>query len=229
MLRKELSLIINSLLVQCAAGIFIASALIRIIQAVPGKGDYASAAGMMVTGPVIMLSMAVSLFHLGNPFRAYRAVTNMWSSWLSREIFFTGAFLALWFVYLYIYLKGTNGNIVISLTAIAGVAAVISMAGIYYSTGKTGWCSINTYTGFLLSIVVFGCVTTSVLLTMYCKDIPVAASFINTAGIILAIVVIFKMVQFIILMPELKDDPDEWNIDSFCGGIIVRQQMGRVV
>jgi Fe-S-cluster-containing dehydrogenase component len=34
-----------------------------------------------------------SLFHLGKPFRAWRAVANIRQSWLSREIFFLGLFM----------------------------------------------------------------------------------------------------------------------------------------
>ncbi len=47
-----------------------------------------------------MLGMGLSLFHLGKKLRAYRAILNITSSWLSREIFSFAAFLGLGLVFL---------------------------------------------------------------------------------------------------------------------------------
>lgn len=40
-----------------------------------------------------VLATSFSLFHLGRPQRAWRAISNIRSSWLSREIFFLGLFM----------------------------------------------------------------------------------------------------------------------------------------
>jgi anaerobic dimethyl sulfoxide reductase subunit C (anchor subunit) len=220
MLRKELSLIINSLLVQFAAGIFIVMALFRILVSPENSDITAKAAvtGMMFTGPVIMLSMAVSLFHLGNPLRAYRAVTNLGSSWLSREILFTGAFLLLWSVFMFSEINGKPDNFIIILTGFTGILSVISMAGIYYSTGKSGWYSINTYTDFLGSIVIFGCISFSAVMIIYAEGSLLTAGLVNKAGIILLAVTAIKFIQTLILISALKHDPDEWNMDKFAAG-----------
>lgn len=217
MLRKELSLIINSLLVQFAAGIFLVMALFRILVSPVSSDITAKAAvtGMMITGPVVMLSMIVSLSHLGNPLRAYRAITNLGSSWLSREILFTGAFLVLWCVFMFSEISGIPNNFIIILTGLTGIVSVISMAGIYYSTGKSGWYSLNTYTDFLGSIVIFGCISFSVVMMIYGKGLTVTAGFIIKAGIILLAVLGIKFFQTLILISVLKHNPDEWNMDKF--------------
>jgi anaerobic dimethyl sulfoxide reductase subunit C (anchor subunit) len=44
--------------------------------------DYA----LLAIGPVLLLGMGASTLHLGTPNTAYRAVANLGSSWLSREI-----------------------------------------------------------------------------------------------------------------------------------------------
>ncbi len=221
MLRKELSLIINSLLVQFAAGIFIAMALSRVILLTPGSSDIAERGtliGMTVAGPVLMLSMLASLFHLGNPLRAYRAITNMGASWLSREIFFTGGFLALWCVFIFMETAGMQVKPVMILTGLAGLVSIISMAGIYYSTGKTGWYSINTYIDFIGSTVVFGCAGFSVIIMTFGKGDPVLNGLIKPAGIILTAAVSIKLLQLVILLSSMKDEQHEWSMDSFVSG-----------
>src|SRR5690606_29995093 len=44
-------------------------------------------------GPVLVLAVLASFFHLGNPTNAYRAINNIDSSWLSREILLTVLFV----------------------------------------------------------------------------------------------------------------------------------------
>lgn len=44
---------------------------------------------------VLGLGMLASLLHLGNPFNAPRAITNLGTSWLSREILFSVTFAVL--------------------------------------------------------------------------------------------------------------------------------------
>lgn len=43
---------------------------------------------------VALLALVASLFHLGHPARAYRAIVGLPSSWLSREVLLFGLFLA---------------------------------------------------------------------------------------------------------------------------------------
>ena len=52
------------------------------------QADRFSDLALLAIWPVMGLGFVASLLHLGNPMNAYRAVTNLDSSWLSREILF---------------------------------------------------------------------------------------------------------------------------------------------
>jgi len=66
------------------------------------EADRLSDRALLALVPVIALGFIASLLHLGNPFNAYRAVTNLGSSWLSREIFFGVIFAVLAFVFAFL-------------------------------------------------------------------------------------------------------------------------------
>lgn len=217
MLRKEWSLIVNSLLVQLAAGMFIFISCYRMILAGPVDGErlmQLTGAGMAVTGPIVALGMMVSLLHLGNPFRAYRAVTNISSSWLSREIFFTGGFFVLWLAG---YLMERNGNSSMMLSwaaMLAGVISVASMAGIYSSTGKAGWSRINTYTGFTGSIVIFGSIGSTVAVLYSGSSGSYVAGFLVISTKVACLVIAARLVQQILFFVKLKPGSGEWSVDN---------------
>jgi len=64
-----------------------------------------SLAGPLRINPYLFIgvgtfAMGLSSIHLGKKFRAYRAIFNLKSSWLSREIFLFSTFLGLTFLYL---------------------------------------------------------------------------------------------------------------------------------
>ena len=85
--------------------------------------------------PVIGLAVIASLFHLGNPINAPRAILNMGTSWLSREIFCTVAFSLLAVVFAFMQWRKigsfTVRNIIAWVAAVLGVVLVFSMSKIY--------------------------------------------------------------------------------------------------
>ncbi|HOP65230.1 MAG TPA: dimethyl sulfoxide reductase anchor subunit [Spirochaetota bacterium] len=220
MIRKELSLIINSILVPLAAGLFIFLAVFRVLLS--GSADsqsirYFTGTGMAIAGPVILLGIIVSLFHLGNPFRAYRSVKKIDTSWLSREVFFTGSFFGLWLVYFVMELMGIKNSYVICLTILAGFLSIVSMANIYHSTGKPGWSGFNTYTGFLGSIIILGSVGT-VAVAVYIRANKGEVMELLISSVILALFVsAARLIQQLILFKRLKPD-EEWSMDNLVSG-----------
>lgn len=87
--------------------------------------------GFLAVGPVMALALIFSLFHLGSPALAFCAISNLGSSWLSREILFAVLFLVLWFATYSTLRKGKTVNFLGWMTALAGFVTVYSMAGIY--------------------------------------------------------------------------------------------------
>ncbi len=167
MLRKEWSLITNSILIQLAAGLYTYLAAYRqLLVNRPDAGTAPGAvfSGMLLCGPVIFAAMILSLFHLGRPLRAYRAMAHLKTSWLSREVFFTCAFGVLWAASVWMEKSGTAGMNVIWLAAAAGLLSVLSMSGIYAATGKPGWSGLNTALSFFGTLMIFGGVSSTIVM-----------------------------------------------------------------
>jgi NAD-dependent dihydropyrimidine dehydrogenase PreA subunit len=74
------------------------------------------------------LVMALSTLHLGKPLRAWRAILNVKSSWLSREILFTNLFLVLGLPFVVL----PHASVAFGLPAlVAGIALAFSIDGVY--------------------------------------------------------------------------------------------------
>jgi len=110
--------------------------------------------------PVIALGFLASLFHLGSPFTAYRAVSNLGTSWLSREILFGVIFavLASGFAFLQWRKLGSAGlrNVVAWLAGLVGLAMVYSMSHVYMLKSQPSWNSWATPVSFFATTFLLG-------------------------------------------------------------------------
>lgn len=228
MLRKEWSLIVITLSVQLGAGIFIFFAILRALLA--GSVDSSTlnqftSLGMAMAAPIVAFGMGASFFHLGNPYRAYRAVTNIGSSWLSREVLFISIFLGLIVVnFLLEYFIGPS-TIVTWVTAFTAILSVISMTTIYYATGKPGWYTVNTYIKFLSSIVIMG-IPGAAIISMFGKTMYSSLHevlFISYS--ILSIVVAFRFVHQMITHRGLKISDVSWTMDNLVFSSALKQDL----
>src|SRR4051794_11021002 len=57
---------------------------------------------------ITALSLGVSVFHLGHPFAAYRALTHLRTSWLSREVLIFSLFFFSQVLYFILWKKGSS-------------------------------------------------------------------------------------------------------------------------
>src|SRR5512140_1401715 len=88
---REWALIAFTILAQMSVGSFLVLGVVHYFASHKSgmeNADQLSDRALIAIGPVMVLALIVSLVHLGNPLNAYRAVTNLATSWLSREIFF---------------------------------------------------------------------------------------------------------------------------------------------
>jgi anaerobic dimethyl sulfoxide reductase subunit C (anchor subunit) len=227
MIRRELSLIINSILVPLAAGLFIFPAGYRMILSGSAGSEsvrYFTSTGMALSGPVILLGIVISMLHLGNPFRAYRSVRKIDTSWLSREVFFTASFFGLWLLYFIMEITGIKTSYVIFLTVLAGFLSIISMANIYHSTGKPGWSGFNTYSGFLGSIVILGSVGASVVAVYSSLDSGEVVELLVMSVIMALFVSGVRFIQQLLLFKKLKPD-EEWSLNNLVSGSSLNQEI----
>lgn len=109
---------------------------------------------------IVLLSivgLAASFAHLGTPSHAFNMIGNLGSSWMSREILFTGLFIAA--ACITVGLAFTQKKVnpwLLGISAIIGLIDVYCMAAIYGNTLVSGWGAANTFTSFYGTVIVLG-------------------------------------------------------------------------
>ncbi len=120
--------------------------------------------GIYVSGGLLVIALLASLFHLGHPAAAYRALTHLGSSWLSREILlFLLTFLA--WIYLFWKSKQQTGSRALGLgiTSVLGLLGIASSAMIYVLPRVPAWNNVAPVLFFLLTTGLLGALCTLVL------------------------------------------------------------------
>ncbi|MEL7634264.1 MULTISPECIES: DmsC/YnfH family molybdoenzyme membrane anchor subunit [Sporomusa] len=152
---EDLPLLVFTLLSQWAVGTFLVAVVIRLCT---GKETALAATrlGIMAAGPAAVLSSVIAALHLGSPMAAPNAMNNLATSWLSREGLFTSMFIALWFVVFLLHRQGKINRLLDLVTAVLGLAAIYSTSGIYTTSVKPAWASLNTYITFFGTTALLG-------------------------------------------------------------------------
>ncbi|WP_338823206.1 hypothetical protein MHOCP_14310 [Moorella humiferrea] len=158
---KEWALVFFTLLAQASVGLMV------VAQALNAK-DRSGLKGVLPwVGILMAASMLISLGHLGSPLGAPRAILNLKSSWLSREIFFAAGFFILWAINYLFETRSQAGEGVKAITGwlagLCGVLALISMANIYVHTILPAWATAYTHIAFYSTALVLGAVLYAVL------------------------------------------------------------------
>jgi anaerobic dimethyl sulfoxide reductase subunit C (anchor subunit) len=160
---REFALIAFTILAQMSVGAFLVLGVVKFFvarkagqEAADLMGDRSLIAIIIVLG----LGMLASLWHLGNPLSAPRAVTNFATSWLSREILFGVIFavLALIFAVLQWFKLGPVilRNIVGWLAGLVGIVLVYSMAMVYMLPTQPAWNNLATPISFFTATLLLG-------------------------------------------------------------------------
>jgi len=132
-----------------------------------------------------LLGIGASLFHLGRPQFAFRAILNLRRSWLSREIlaFVLFAFFAvLHAVALFCGAPSPVATATGVAAAVGGVAAVACSAMIYVFVGRAQWGFTSVFAKFFLTAAWLGTMTASLASTS-----PPAAAWLACAGLVAAL------------------------------------------
>lgn len=165
---REWALIAFTILSQMAVGTFIVLGVVHFFAARKwgeAEADRLSDRALLAIGPVLALGTLASLFHLGNPANAYRAIANLGSSWLSREILANLLFIGLGAIFAFMQWRkiGTPAvrNLIAWAAALVGLVLVFSMARIYMLRTAPPWDTVATpitffTTTFLLGVMAVG-------------------------------------------------------------------------
>lgn len=171
MFSEEWPLMFFTILTQFAVGSYIFFVVFRSLNKKVDRETSVKMTklGMTIIGPVMLVALVLSIFHLGTPLGAYRSILNLDSSWLSREILFSGLFFALWIVGYVLERSGKWNQTLGWVNSVVGVAVVFSMASIYASSIMPAWSDLNTYLSFFGTAIVFGAAS-SVLFILLSKE-----------------------------------------------------------
>lgn len=124
------------------------------------QADKLSDRALVALVPVIGLGFLASLLHLGNPINAYRAVTNLGTSWLSREIFCGVVFALLATAFAFIQWRKIGSfmlrTVVAWLAALVGLVLVYCMANVYMLPIQLTWNSWTTPVSFYTTTFLLG-------------------------------------------------------------------------
>lgn len=144
-------LIVLTLLTQLALGTVGATVLLHLV-AHGSRADLAGAAGAALVAGLVALG--ASVFHLGRPAAALKALRNLRRSWLSREVALFPAFSAASFAFAAI--EG-DGRAAAGLVAVAlGIAGVYASGRIYLVPARPVWNSGRTLVSFFATAFATG-------------------------------------------------------------------------
>jgi DMSO reductase anchor subunit len=159
----ERPLVAFTLLAQMAVGAFLTLGALDLWGG-PLPGEPAAqvlTTGVLVAiGPVMAAALGASLLHLGSPAGAWRALRNVRTSWLSREVVLAVVFAVggAAFAFLRAGARGPAGlrTALAAVTAVCGVALVYAMARVYRIRTVPAWDTPLTTVSFFATAVLLG-------------------------------------------------------------------------
>ncbi|QJC22711.1 dimethyl sulfoxide reductase anchor subunit [Arcanobacterium buesumense] len=176
----ELPMIIFTVVAQMSVGAFWALGAIQLLgryrKISVAAIDRITDVAMYAVGPLLVAGFFAAFFHLNDPFHAIFTMNNIFSSWLSRELFagvlfggFGAAFaISQWFNW---FTRGLR-EILAILTALSGLFLLVSMSGVYYSTITIpAWNNFTVPVFFFASTLLTGPLAVALaLLVVWTRD-----------------------------------------------------------
>jgi anaerobic dimethyl sulfoxide reductase subunit C (anchor subunit) len=160
---SEWSLILFTILGQMAVGAYLILGIIHfavVRKAGEVEADRLSDRALYAILPVMVLAFLASFLHLGNMMNAPKAVLNLASSWLSREILFGVLFAIAAFLFAFMQWKKigsfTVRSIVALIAGVIGIALVYSMAAVYMMETQPAWNTFATPLQFATTTLLLG-------------------------------------------------------------------------
>jgi DMSO reductase anchor subunit len=157
------ALILFTILSQMSVGAFLVLGAVHyfvVRKADVQEADRMSDRVLIAVIITLGLGMLASLFHLGNPINAPRAVTNLATSWLSREILagVTFAVIGLVFVALQWFKVGSPvlRNAIAWVAALVGLVLVFCQSQIYMLPTQPAWNTLATPISFYVTTLLLG-------------------------------------------------------------------------
>lgn len=151
-------LIVMLILTELSVGTFGAVLFLNQHIAEEFKQKLISYHALIVFG-MSLLALGASVFHLGRPRYAFRAVLGLRKSWLSREIAAFGMFVFLSMIYVFKILLGHNVDFLGIAAALWGVAGIFCSVMVYKKTKRPFWDHPSTILKFFMTTIILGAAT----------------------------------------------------------------------
>jgi anaerobic dimethyl sulfoxide reductase subunit C len=158
----ETPLVIFTIIAQMSAGSFVVLGLIHLLylRTNPAVMDRVSDPALYAIGPLLVLGLAASIFHLGSPMRAANSLRHLDSSWLSREIFAGLIFAALGAAFATCqwrkWLPARMRQALAILVAITGLVLVYCIGRVYTLRTVPAWDTSYTMVRFYTTTFLLG-------------------------------------------------------------------------
>lgn len=160
---REWALITFTILAQMATGAMLVLMVIRAYlrskvttQEVDGMLDGPT----FIVVPIMGLALLASLLHLNNLANVVKAVPNLGSSWLSREVVFGVVFVVLAVIYTFVQWRKLGSEalrtVIGWVTAAVGMFEVYAMAMVYMIRTQPAWNTMATPITFFVSSLLLG-------------------------------------------------------------------------
>ncbi len=167
----EWALIAFTILTQMSVGSLLVLEIVHFFatrKAGMEEADRLSDRALLAIVLVMGLALVASLFHLGNPLNAPRAVTHLATSWLSREILTGVVFAVLIVVFAFMQWRKIGSmllrNIFAWIITIIGLGLVYFESRIYMIPAEPAWNTLATPISFFATALLLGCLAMGVAL-----------------------------------------------------------------
>jgi anaerobic dimethyl sulfoxide reductase subunit B (iron-sulfur subunit) len=146
---EDVPLILFTLLAQIAVGGYWAMSWM--------SSSIRTLAPLVLVGLCLGAGMLASFAHLGTKKNAWRALSRLRKSSLSREILFAGLFGLGWLLTLLETLMWKSNSFeLFAITAILGIGLLYNMSQVYRFPAAPGWNTWRTNAGFMISALLLG-------------------------------------------------------------------------
>jgi anaerobic dimethyl sulfoxide reductase subunit C (anchor subunit) len=159
---REWALVAFTLLMQTSVGVLL---VVVALQPFVSRGPMHGSARpfdlpLLIAGAAAVLGLLASLSHLGHPLQAWLALTNVRTSWLSREVVLAVLFAIAGGLFTALF-RSESGSpvvrgVVCVLAVVLGVAAVFAMSRLYMVSAQPAWNRVATPIGFFATTLLLG-------------------------------------------------------------------------
>lgn len=167
---KEWPLVAFTIAGQMAVGVFLFVGMPLFLFAGADMDVAAHETGLAVLAVVLgllVVAASISFFHLHHPFRARRVLTNLRTSWLSREIFFELGFMALVALGALLgWRRPAEGGLlkaVLIMAGFAGILFLVSMSKLYMLPTVPPWNQAYTPLSFFMTSLSLGALAAALI------------------------------------------------------------------